>query len=78
MNLMTVSKFKATNVETLKTLLPITVLVNEEVAFMVCDPEQVIALQDLHPAVKMQLRAREKRARAGMPVPELIQREYDR
>lgn len=78
MNLMTISKFKATSVDKIKELLPLTILVNEDVAFVVCDPEETIVLQDLHPAVKIQLRAREKRARAGMPVPDLMQREYNR
>ncbi len=48
-------------------VLPLEVLSNGEVAFILSKAEDVITLSDLHPRVRHQIKGQEQKARAGMP-----------
>jgi len=64
---MTISQFKKATVEELKDKIPIQLISNGEVLATLVNTEEIIVLTDLHPRVRIALKAQEKRARAGMP-----------
>jgi len=72
MHTITFSDMKRLSLADLKVLLPVTVTFEAEPALMVDVPENIITLTDLHPRIKIQLRAAEQKARLGMPKPEQV------
>jgi len=67
MNKIALSKLRTFKVGNIKRLLPAVVTVDTEDVFVISNAEDVIVVSDLHPRVRNQLRAQEKKARAGMP-----------
>jgi len=67
MNIISWSELRSLSAtETLK-ILPVTITVNGFAVMGLDKIEDIMITSDLHPNVKMQLKAREQMARAGMP-----------
>ena len=72
MNQINWSAMVAKGATNLKSLLPLEVLYDGELAFVLCNVEDVIVVSDLHIRVRNMLKALEKKARGGMPKAEKI------
>lgn len=51
----------------LEKLVPVELTINGFPRFVIDTPENIITLSDLHPRVRIQLKALERKARLGMP-----------
>ncbi len=69
MNALPWSEVKKLSLAKLQELAPVTILGDGTPAFFLDKVESVIVTSDLHPRVRNNLRAQEKRARVGMPPP---------
>jgi len=72
MNSLAKSDIYNLSAEKLAKLAPIDVTCYGESLFILCNAKDVIVVSDLHPRVKMQLKALEAKARMGMPKPVTI------
>ena len=72
MNVLTFSKLTQLGGSKVAKFLPAMVTVDGEPTFVISKAEDVIIVADLNIRVRNMLRARERKARAGMPKPEKI------
>ncbi|MHA2063430.1 MAG: hypothetical protein ACXABY_03515 [Candidatus Thorarchaeota archaeon] len=72
MNTIPLSEMRKLSGEDLEKALPLMVTVNGIERFVLEVKENVIALGDLHPAIRRNLRAQETKARIGMPPSEAL------
>lgn len=75
MNIMSFRELKRITVDRLSSIIPVILTVNGVEMFLVEHKDQVIAIGDMHPIAKGQLRARENLIRMGMPKPEVVKTE---
>jgi len=66
MNSVSKSDFARLTAQEIKSILPTVFKVEGEAVAIVCQPEDVIFIGDMHPRVKNQLKALEAKARLGM------------
>ncbi len=67
-----INNFKKMSRKDVLEKLPLTITYDNEPLVTVDLPENIITISDLHPRVRIMLKAQEGKARMGMPKPELI------
>ncbi len=72
MNIISIGDIRRLGVKALKELIPAIVTIEGRDEFVIETPDNMIALSDLHPRVRIMLKNMENKARAGMPKPEKI------
>jgi len=70
-----ISEERKLSVEDIKAQMPIAITSDGEPFAYLVDLAEVIVVSDLHPRVRNMLQMMERRARSGMPKPEVISKE---
>jgi len=69
---MSKSDFCRLSIKEIRDLIPFELTADGHQLAIVCKPEDVIVVSDLHIRMRNKLKAQEKRARMGMPSPERV------
>jgi len=72
MKKISISELRKLSVEEIKEQIPLAITSDNEPFAYVVNLEDVIVVADLHPRVQNMLKMQEKRARGGMPPPEVL------
>ena len=72
MKKISISELRKLSVEEIKEQMPLAITSDKEPFAYVVNLEDVIVVADLHPRVQNMLKMQERRARGGMPPPEVL------
>ena len=67
MRTLAIGQIRKLNATEIRDLLPVMMTYENEPFAMLCNPEDIVVIADMHPTVRRQFRAKEAQVRAGMP-----------